>query len=175
MLFFFSPWGSFAIFFPLPLPRLFFVGIEAVFFFSTLVLSSVTAAGSYPFVLGLMAGLRCCASHGRIISIKGLAVNSGSPWILQAPNLHFSDAVVKARLAEGWTHSPPLVWPSFSILKATRYVGRRLEFFSGYSSLRASLTTSSHSAFFTSPQAFRSTARAKRSCPAQKHGLFCSL
>lgn len=50
-------------------------------------LSSVTAAGSYPFVLGLMAGLRCCASHGRIISIKGLAVNSGSPWILQAPNL----------------------------------------------------------------------------------------
>ena len=101
MLFFSAHEVLSAIFFPLPLPRLFFVGIEAVFFFSTLVLSSVTAAGSYPFVLGLMAGLRCCASHGRIISIKGLAVNSGSPWILQAPNLHFSDAVVKARLAEG--------------------------------------------------------------------------
>ena len=41
-----------------------------------------------------MAELHCCASHGGIISIYGLAANSGSPWILQAPNLHFSDAVV---------------------------------------------------------------------------------
>ena len=43
-----------------------------------------------------MAGLRCCASHGGIISIQGLAANSGSPWILQATNLHFSDAIVNA-------------------------------------------------------------------------------
>ena len=35
-----------------------------------------------------------CASHGGIISIEGLAANSRSPWILQAPNLHFGDAVV---------------------------------------------------------------------------------
>ena len=41
-----------------------------------------------------MAGLRCCASHGGIISIEGLAANSRSPWILQAPNLHFGDVVV---------------------------------------------------------------------------------
>ena len=42
-----------------------------------------------------MAGLCCCASHGGIISIQGLAASSGSPWILQAPNLHFSVAVGK--------------------------------------------------------------------------------
>ena len=36
----------------------------------------------------------CCASHWGIISIYELAANSGSPWILQAPNLHFRDAVV---------------------------------------------------------------------------------
>ena len=62
--------------------------------FSPLMFSSVMGAYSFPFVWGLMAGLRCCASHGSIISVKGLAVNSGSPWILQAPNLYFSDAVV---------------------------------------------------------------------------------
>ena len=59
---------------------------------------SVMGACSFPFVWGLMAGLRCCASHGGIISIYGLAANSGSPWILQAPNLHFSDAVVNKLL-----------------------------------------------------------------------------
>ena len=81
---------------PLPLLRLcccccrFFV-----FVFPPLVFSSVTGACSFPFVWGLMAGLRCYASHGGIISILGLAANSGSPWILQAPNLHFSDAAVK--------------------------------------------------------------------------------
>ena len=58
-----------AIFFPLPLLRLFLVVIVAVFFFSPLVLSSVTAACFFPFVWGLMAGLHCCASHGGIISI----------------------------------------------------------------------------------------------------------
>ena len=43
-----------------------------------------------------MTGLHCCASHGGKLfqSTKGLATNSGSPWILQAPNLHFRDAVV---------------------------------------------------------------------------------
>ena len=55
--------------------------------------------GPFGLVWGLMAGLRCCASHGSIISIQGLAANSGSPWILQAPNLHFSDAVVNAQIA----------------------------------------------------------------------------
>ena len=55
---------------------------------------SVTGACSFPFVWGLMAGLCCCASHGGIISTKGLAANGESPWISQAPNLHFSDAVV---------------------------------------------------------------------------------
>ena len=55
---------------------------------------SVTGACSFPFEWGLMAELHCCASHGGIISIYGLAANSGSPWILQAPNLHFSDAAV---------------------------------------------------------------------------------
>ena len=64
-------------------------------FFSTDAFVSLTGAYSFPFVWGLMAGLRCCASHGGIISIQGLAANSGSPWILQAPNLHLSDAVVK--------------------------------------------------------------------------------
>ena len=63
-------------------------------FFSTDAFVSVTGACSFPFVWGLMAGLHCCASHGGIISVWGLAANSGSPWILQAPNLHFSDAVV---------------------------------------------------------------------------------
>ena len=51
-------------------------------------------AGSFPFVWGLMAELHCCSSQGGIISSYGLAANSGSPWILQAPNLHFSDAAV---------------------------------------------------------------------------------
>ena len=67
------------------------------FFFSIDVFVSVTGACSFPFVLGLMAGLRCCFSHGGIISIKGLAANDGSPWILQAPNLYFSDAVVNLK------------------------------------------------------------------------------
>ena len=49
-------------------PKLFFVVIVAVFFFSPLVLRSVTATCCFPFVWGLMAGLRCCASHGGIIS-----------------------------------------------------------------------------------------------------------
>ena len=52
-------------------------------------------AGPFSLVWGLMAGSCCCASHRGIISILGLAANSGSPWIFQAPNLHFSDAVVK--------------------------------------------------------------------------------
>ena len=63
-------------------------------FFSTDAFVSVTGACSFPLVLGLMAELRCCDSRGGIISIYGLAANSGSPWILKAPNLHFSDAVV---------------------------------------------------------------------------------
>ena len=66
-------------------------------FFSTDAFVSVTGACSFPLVWGLMAGLRCCASHEGIISILGLAANSGSTWILQAPNLHFSDAVVNNR------------------------------------------------------------------------------
>ena len=71
---------------PPPSPRL-------CWFFSTVVFS-VTGSCSFLFVWGLMAGLRCCVSHGGITSTKVLAANSGSPWILQAPNPHFSDAVV---------------------------------------------------------------------------------
>ena len=71
-----------------------FVLVVAVFFFSPLMFFSVTGACSFPFEWGLMAELHCCASHGGIISIYGLAANSGRPWILQAPNLHFSDAAV---------------------------------------------------------------------------------
>ena len=57
-----SCWVLAAIFFPSrPTPRL-------VGFFSTDVFS-MTGACSFPFVWGLMAGLRCCASHGGIISV----------------------------------------------------------------------------------------------------------
>ena len=69
VLFFFQPMRFFL---PFSSPFLslnfFFVVIVAVFFFSPLVLRSVTAACSSPFVWGLMAGLRCCAGHGGIIS-----------------------------------------------------------------------------------------------------------
>ena len=51
-----------AISFPSPLP-LGFVGFFPLMFFSK------TGACSFPLVWGLMAGLRCCASHGGIISI----------------------------------------------------------------------------------------------------------
>ena len=47
------------------------------------------------YVRGLMAGFRCCASHGGVTSIQGLAAKSGSPWILQAPNLHLVIKVFK--------------------------------------------------------------------------------
>ena len=48
-------------------------------------------------MLGLMAGLCCCASLGGILfQSRGLAAKSGSPWILKAPNLHFSSGVVNA-------------------------------------------------------------------------------
>ena len=60
---FFLPFSS-----PFLSVNFFFVVIVAVFFFSPLVLRSVTAACSFPFVWGLMAGLRCCAGHGGIIS-----------------------------------------------------------------------------------------------------------
>ena len=83
---FFQPFSS-------PLLSLGFVVFVSVFF-SPLMFLSVTGDCSFPFEWGLMARLHCCASHGGIISIYGLAANSGSPWILQAPNLHFSDAVV---------------------------------------------------------------------------------
>ena len=63
--------------------------VRLCWFFSTDVFS-VMGACSFPFLWGLMAGLCCCTSHGSIISIQGLAASSGSPWILQAPNLHFS-------------------------------------------------------------------------------------
>ena len=75
-----------------PLPRL--CSCCCCFFFSTDVFKCDGGAGSFPFVWGFMAELHCCASQGGIISSYGLAANSGSPWILQAPNLHFSDAVV---------------------------------------------------------------------------------
>ena len=99
--------------------------------------------------------------------------------IVESPGYsrHLTSVLGMQLLKRGWrsgesTRLPP-VWPSFSILEATRYVGRRVKFFSGYSSVRASLTTSSHSAFFTSLQTFNPTGRPKRSCPAQKHELFC--
>ena len=75
--------GSVSHFLPLPPPP------RLCWFFSTDVFS-VTGACSFPFPWGLMVGLRCCASHGGIISISGLAASSGSPWILQAPNLHLA-------------------------------------------------------------------------------------
>ena len=56
-----------------PPPRLpslgFVVVVVPVGFFSPLLFSSVTGACSFPFVWGLMAGLRCCASCGGIISV----------------------------------------------------------------------------------------------------------
>ena len=55
--------------------------------------------GPFGLVCGLMTGLRCCASHGSIISIQGLAANGGSPWIVQASNLLFCDAVVNTQIA----------------------------------------------------------------------------
>ena len=91
--------GSVSHFLPLPPPP----SPQACQFFSPLMLFSVTGACSFPFVWGLMAGLRCCASQGGIISIQELAANSGSPWILQASNLHFSDAVVK------WKKKTPIL------------------------------------------------------------------
>ena len=88
---------------PPPLPRL--CSCCCRVFFSTDVFKCDGGAGSFPFVWGLMAELHCCASQGGIISIYGLAANSGSPWILQAPNLHFSDAVVNQSivLSTFWT------------------------------------------------------------------------
>jgi len=44
-----------------------------------------------------MAGLSAFASHG---SSLHLAANSGSSWMSQTPNLHFSDAVVKNDLVK---------------------------------------------------------------------------
>ena len=59
-----SCWVLAAIFFPSrPPPRLIGFFSTDVFFFS------VTSVCSFPLVWGLMAGLRCCASHGGIISI----------------------------------------------------------------------------------------------------------
>ena len=49
------------------------------------------------YVRGLMAGFRCCASNRGVISIQGLAAKSGSPWILQAPNLHVAIQVFKLK------------------------------------------------------------------------------
>ena len=56
---------------------------------------SVTG-GPVPFLLCGGSWLSCIVvpAKGGIISSYGLAANSGSPWILQALNLHFSDAVV---------------------------------------------------------------------------------
>ena len=54
------------------LPAIFFPSRPSsrpVGFFSTDAFVSVTDACSFPLVWGLMAGLRCCASHGGIISI----------------------------------------------------------------------------------------------------------
>ena len=82
------------LFSPPPHLSLGFVLVVAVFFSPLMFLSVTGGAGSFPFVWGLMAELHYCASQGGIISSYGLAANSGSPWILQAPNLHFSDAVV---------------------------------------------------------------------------------
>ena len=54
--------GSVSHFLTLPSPPG-FVG------FSPMMFVSVTGACCFPFVWGLMAGLRCCASHGGIISV----------------------------------------------------------------------------------------------------------
>ena len=58
--------GSVSHFLPLSPPsRLCWFFSADVFFFFL----SVTGACSFPFLWGFMAGLRCCASHGDIISI----------------------------------------------------------------------------------------------------------
>ena len=74
----------------------FVVGGGGVPFFST----GVFQCDRCPFISfclgpGRMGGLCCCASHGGInYFYLGAGANSGSPWILQAPNLHFNDAVI---------------------------------------------------------------------------------
>jgi len=84
-----------------------------------------------------------------------------APGYSRHPTSILAMQLLKRSWRSGESTRLPPVWPSFSILEATRYVGRRVKFFSGYSSLRASLTTSSHSAFFTSPQTFRPTVCAR--------------
>ena len=82
-----SCWVLLAIFFPFR-PPLGGLGFSPLMFFQCdwcLFLSFAVGAHGWVALL--------CQSWG-IISIQGLAANSGSPWILQAPNLHFSDAVV---------------------------------------------------------------------------------
>ena len=54
-----------------------------------------------------------CQSWGHYFNLKGLATNSGSPWILQAPNLHFSDAVVNFILLTGRAFSSKFVYSVF--------------------------------------------------------------
>ena len=64
-------------------------------FFSTNAFVSVTGACSFPLVWGLMAGWRCCASHGGIISILGLAANSGSPCVtISVLVIHFRSSFI---------------------------------------------------------------------------------
>ena len=49
------------------------------------------------------------------IFIYELAANSGSSWMFQAPNLHFSNAVVKMVVLEVYnivTHTVPEPWMS---------------------------------------------------------------
>ena len=93
---FFQPMRFFPSFLSPLLSQGFVVGGGGVPFFST----GVFQCDRCPFISfcvgpGRMGGLCCCASHGGInYFYLGAGANSGSPWILQAPNLHFNDVVI---------------------------------------------------------------------------------
>ena len=95
-----------AIFFTLPLPRLFFVVIVAVFFFFSTGVVQCDGCLFLSFCVGAHGWVALlCQSWGHYFNL-GAGCHCGSTWILQAPNLHFRDAVVEARLAEWWKNSP---------------------------------------------------------------------
>ena len=89
-----------------PLLSLGFVVVVTVSFLAPLMFSSVTGACSFPFVWRLMAGLRCCTSHGGIISI----------WlpIVEAPGYsrHSTSSLATQLLTSGYRY------PSFEQLGA---------------------------------------------------------
>ena len=68
-------------------------------------------------------------THGHVLEFQELAANSGSSWMSQAPNLHFSNAVVKGNYTVGCTEI--LMSPWFKI-NGTSLVRCRSSFCSRY-------------------------------------------